>query len=192
MSSLISQILADYTLLDRPETAAILETVVKRHPWFTLGRYMLLRAGESTSDDQTGARRLYKSLTTQLEAHPFPHILLTDSRSAADNAIYQASLYAAEASTSTTGMLIDNFLERPAERIVPIGGEYDFDTPQEDISLSSVAPDDEIATEILAQIFIAQGHFDRAIEIYYKLSLKYPEKSSYFAGLIEEIQPTNQ
>ena len=41
-------------------------------------------------------------------------------------------------------------------------------------------------TETLAQIYLEQEYPERAIEIYSKLSLRYPEKSVYFAALIEE------
>jgi hypothetical protein len=44
-----------------------------------------------------------------------------------------------------------------------------------------------LATEALAQIFVEQGHFDKAVEIYRQLILKFPKKSAYFAGLIEKI-----
>ena len=46
---------------------------------------------------------------------------------------------------------------------------------------------DEFCTETLAQIYLEQDYPDKAIEIYSKLSLRYPEKSVYFAALIDEI-----
>jgi len=42
-------------------------------------------------------------------------------------------------------------------------------------------------TETLAQIYLEQGYFAEAKSIYSKLCLRYPEKSTYFAALIEEI-----
>ncbi len=43
-------------------------------------------------------------------------------------------------------------------------------------------------TESMAEVYAQQGHYDRAVKIYKQLSLKYPEKSSYFAGKIVELQ----
>ncbi len=48
--------------------------------------------------------------------------------------------------------------------------------------------DDEYCTETLARIYVAQGCFKRALQVYDKLILLYPEKSTYFATLKEEIK----
>jgi len=45
----------------------------------------------------------------------------------------------------------------------------------------------EIYSETLARIYIEQGYLNEAKEIYSKLILRYPEKSVYFASLIEKI-----
>jgi len=51
-----------------------------------------------------------------------------------------------------------------------------------------IVQDEEIFTETLATIYSDQGLYDRAITIYKKLILLYPEKSAYFANLIENTK----
>lgn len=50
----------------------------------------------------------------------------------------------------------------------------------------------EFYTETLAQIFTQQGHYDKAIDVYAKLILLYPEKSAYFANLANEVKLKNK
>ena len=46
---------------------------------------------------------------------------------------------------------------------------------------------DDFCTETLAQVYLEQGYLSEAKSIYSKLILRYPEKSAYFAALIEKI-----
>jgi tetratricopeptide (TPR) repeat protein len=46
-------------------------------------------------------------------------------------------------------------------------------------------------TETLAQIYAEQGYFEQAKRIYSKLILAYPEKSAYFATLIQKMNEFN-
>ena len=46
----------------------------------------------------------------------------------------------------------------------------------------------DFCTETLAQIYADQGYPDQAKQIYSRLSLRFPEKSAYFAALIEKLK----
>jgi hypothetical protein len=86
--------------------------------------------------------------------------------------------------TSYSNDLIDNFLkEQPKLNIKP--GENSFEDeeiPEEEDNSK------EFVSEILAEIYWKQGNRNKAIHIYEKLSLNFPEKSSYFAAQIEKIK----
>lgn len=81
-------------------------------------------------------------------------------------------------------ILIDNFIENnPSMPKAP-------DTSEDIRDLSEENPyaQDELFTETLAKIYTKQKLYDKAITTYIKLSLKYPEKSVYFANRIEKIK----
>jgi hypothetical protein len=88
-----------------------------------------------------------------------------------------------EAEPEPTPDLIDQFL-KVNPRIVP---RLDLEDTRGDISEPCLLETDEIVTETLAMILEQQGHYQKAKEAYQKLILKYPEKSTYFASQIEEL-----
>ena len=83
--------------------------------------------------------------------------------------------------------LIDDFLEKnpkiiPMKKtdITPIQVSSNFSHNSEEYS--------DLMTETLAQIYIEQKKYDKAIKAYKILILKYPEKNSLFANRIKEIE----
>ena len=84
----------------------------------------------------------------------------------------------------TTDDIIDRFLRADNLRIVAEDGEADGDIVTE----AAFDADDDLASEELAEIYLAQGLKDMAKETYRKLSLLNPEKSVYFAELIAKIE----
>ncbi|MBN1988008.1 MAG: hypothetical protein JW783_01255 [Bacteroidales bacterium] len=81
--------------------------------------------------------------------------------------------------------LIDDFIATNPRITPPAQSKV---VENEDISLESLKEPEELISEPLAHIYLAQGLSDKAISIYERLSLKYPEKSAYFAGQIQEIK----
>jgi hypothetical protein len=81
--------------------------------------------------------------------------------------------------------LIDRFIIANP-RIEPSREKSDIQP--EDLSSASSELQGPFVTDTLARIYIQQGYYSKAIEIYEKLSLKYPEKSSYFAAQIEKVK----
>jgi hypothetical protein len=78
--------------------------------------------------------------------------------------------------------LIDDFIRHEPSISRP---KTPFFNPA-DAAKESIIDEQNIVSETLARIYYDQRKFGKAIEVYKKLSLKYPGKSSYFAALIEK------
>jgi hypothetical protein len=90
-----------------------------------------------------------------------------------------------DSTASSSNDLVDRFIELNP-RIEPMREK--LDTPIEDIAEKIEDKNPGLITETLARIYINQKFYTKAILIYEKLSLKFPEKSSYFATQIEKIK----
>ena len=67
-------------------------------------------------------------------------------------------------------------------------------TPTHNIAKAQLIQPEELMTETLARIYVEQKNYKKAIQSYKILSLKYPEKSSFFAiqiRAVEQLQEQN-
>ena len=80
--------------------------------------------------------------------------------------------------------IIDRFIEAGPRISKP---RKDFFNPADKARESTIDHED-IVSETLAKIYLQQGNAEKAINIYRKLSLNNPNKSTYFAAKIAKIQ----
>jgi hypothetical protein len=83
--------------------------------------------------------------------------------------------------------IIDSFLTKDPGLIRTTKSQLEAMGKQEDLSVGSVRLEKGIVTESYAKILTMQGRKDKAIEVYEKLILKFPEKKAYFASKIQEL-----
>lgn len=86
----------------------------------------------------------------------------------------------------STDSLVEQFIKDEPRLNVKKSGFYN----PVNMAKKSVQESDEFITETLARIYAKQGNTVKAIRAYQKLSLKFPEKTAYFAALIEDLKRT--
>jgi len=80
--------------------------------------------------------------------------------------------------------IIDNFIKNAPQIGTPKAEQID----NENKAKRSAEDNYDLVTETLAKIYIEQMLYHKAIDTYEKLCLKFPEKSRYFADLIQSIK----
>ncbi len=115
--------------------------------------------------------------TAQVKESPAPPPSVADAHA-------PVSPVAAMPSAEERKSIVDRFIE---QEIQPVAAKKEFFTPQQAAKRSL---DDTVGlvTETLAAIYAKQGNIAKAKDAYRKLALKYPEKSAYFAGLLQTLE----
>ena len=99
------------------------------------------------------------------------------------NEYFDINHYADESELNNGNDLITQFIEKN-----PRIKAKEVDEEIKDISEKSVEEDKNLLSETLIKVYIKQGLFEKAIESYRKLILKYPEKNAYFASQIKILE----
>ncbi len=83
--------------------------------------------------------------------------------------------------------IIDNFLSGNSEHSIKIDENFDYNSFDPDTGHSN-QEDFSFGGETLAQMYLSNNAPKKAIAVYENLRLKFPEKSSYFANLINKVK----
>ncbi len=178
------------------ETLPVLEQIVQDYPWFQPGWALYLKNLKNLGSPAYQAE--LSRVSVRISDRKWLKGFLEDKAAAGkygpgaedhliDIADYpvgdlQSDLTPASGNTG----LIDDFLAQGARFKVPAPGEQA--KPGVDLAEKAAALSDDIVTEKFADLLVSQSKFKEALESFQKLSLKFPEKSIYFAARIEEVR----
>ena len=180
------------TLLNE-DTLSETKQLTTEFPWFQVGWMLYLKNLKNINSpeyDQVlkkvavlvpDRKRLYKYLNNELVLRA----IVKDEHTSIP--VYKLE---EEGVLKSEGSLIDKFLSADVGSLKSAknGNRKAESGFSKELLDKSVLENDELITETLANIYFEQKNFDKALNAYEKLSLKYPEKSVYFASRIEEIE----
>jgi len=176
--------------------------VVNLYPWYAAARLELCRRmfamGENAwSEEEFAAQALYVADRGKFSdlVRGIRRVDCSDKDAETLLASYmEPSVAAAEAPTHSVRVVGGDYFSQAQYDKVREGSDHVFSRlagkPQPEVQVKEDDPAEiaeRFATETLAQIFVEQGRYEEAKRIYSRLILDIPEKSAYFASLIDKL-----
>ena len=174
------------------ETLKELEELTKMYPWFQLAWILyaksLKQLGSPDYEKVVKQVSIRVSDRKRLLNYLNSNVILKSVNFESGNSFIISN--ESNATESNSGSLIDRFLSSSSGTLrrnskEEISAE---NINHNDVLERSTTEDDELITETLANIYLQQKNYPKAIHAFEKLSLKYPGKSIYFATRIKETE----
>jgi len=192
----INTLIENPSLIDNEELNKI-HDIIKEFPYFQTGQLLYCKGLKNidsirfktqlrkTASHSGNRKKLYElilkepikeEVTTRIENNEYHSFMDWIS-------IVQAKKISRSKNTNTH-KIIDVFLQKQPK--ISKNKKQSFFKPSE-TAKKSILENQDLITETLAKVYKKQKHYEKAILAYQKLSLKYPQKSSYFADQIKLI-----
>ncbi|WP_346862812.1 hypothetical protein [uncultured Draconibacterium sp.] len=166
-----------------------LKNITEEFPWFQAGWMLYLKNLKNCNDPayETVLKKVAVMVPERKNLFRFLNSELPAQQPSIEKLKAASTLYQLEGETSASDSLIDRFLNSGSS-VIRKKADVLNGVENKELIEKSVAENDEIITETLASIYFQQKNYEKAQRAYQKLSLKYPEKSVYFAARIKEIE----
>ncbi len=188
----------------RKMTFEALVGIVSRYPWFGAAQKILCERMSSRLGAEFG-RPQFSDAAMHVPSRSLISDLLRPEASFADEdltallkkyvggeAVENEEDKAEDAGVNSSFRGVGDYFSREQyESVKPGAGNWfrGLGSEEADAQPIEIVPEfhEDFCTETIAAIYIEQGYYDKAKDIYSKLILAYPEKSAYFAALIEKL-----
>lgn len=181
----------DHHLLNEG-TAADLKILTEKYPWFQLGWMLYLKNLKqiNSPEYQSALKKAAVRISDRKVLYNYINSGFQKKNYIMDFESQELVFDNIENENNEGNTLIDKFLLTNSGKIGNIQSEINSQETERRIEIveKSTVENDDIITETLAGIYFQQKNYVKALDAYKKLSLKYPEKSIYFATQIEEIE----